>query len=200
MSFPFTHIQSTLVILTSFISNNRLSVSENPIPVLTWKSNYRYQNIVKKKEEIAPNFSSFPQYFNISLTNFRDQITYSFVQCGCSIYFLLNSANLICRGPDISKYFSPLDFEITRVDCMLATQENVSYGQWRLRSVNLCRLISLQNIQRRFWSDCMNLHLHVSRYIFSSLDRWVHMLHQKHIAWWVNNSADDILKYFSYLS
>ena len=27
------------------------------------------------------------------------------VKCGCSNYFFLNSANLICRGTDISKYF-----------------------------------------------------------------------------------------------
>ena len=33
------------------------------------------------------------------------------------ILFFLNSANLICRDTDISKYFSLLEFEITRVDC-----------------------------------------------------------------------------------
>ena len=32
-------------------------------------------------------------------------ITYIFVKCGCSNYFFLNSANLICRGTDISQYF-----------------------------------------------------------------------------------------------
>ena len=32
-------LQLTLVILTSLISNNRLSRSENLVPVLTWKSN-----------------------------------------------------------------------------------------------------------------------------------------------------------------
>ena len=32
-------------------------------------------------------------------------ITYTFVKCGCSIYFFLNSAILICRGTDISKHF-----------------------------------------------------------------------------------------------
>ena len=42
-------IQSTLVISTSLISNNRLSRSENLVPVLTWKSNNRYQNIVEKR-------------------------------------------------------------------------------------------------------------------------------------------------------
>ena len=27
------------------------------------------------------------------------------MKCGCSIYFFLNSANLVCGGTDISKYF-----------------------------------------------------------------------------------------------
>ena len=27
------------------------------------------------------------------------------MKCGCSIYFFPNSANLICRGTDFSKYF-----------------------------------------------------------------------------------------------
>ena len=35
----YIYIQSTLVISTSLISNNRLSRSENLVPVLTWKSN-----------------------------------------------------------------------------------------------------------------------------------------------------------------
>ena len=34
--------------------------------------------------------------------------------------FFLSSANLICRGTDISKYFrGPLEFELTRVDCTI---------------------------------------------------------------------------------
>ena len=49
-------------------------------------------------------FSSFPQYFQC-ISNFRSQITYAFVKCGCSIYFSPNSANLICQGTDILKYF-----------------------------------------------------------------------------------------------
>ena len=60
-----SELQSTLVITTSFISNNRLSRSENLVPVLTRKLN------------------------NVSRTS-------SFGKCGCSIYFFLKSANLIC--------------------------------------------------------------------------------------------------------
>ena len=33
-------------------------------------------------------------------------ITYTFVKCSYTNYFFLNSANLICRSTDISKYFS----------------------------------------------------------------------------------------------
>ena len=56
--------------------------------------------ILMKRGEIAPNFFEYISYF-------RSQVTYSFVKCGCSIYFVLNSANLICRGTgtDISKYW-----------------------------------------------------------------------------------------------
>ena len=57
------------------------------------------------KEEkllLRSNFTSFPQYFQY-ISNFRSQITYSFVKCGCSIYFFLTS-NLISWGTDISKY------------------------------------------------------------------------------------------------
>ena len=66
---------------------------------------------------LRSNFSCFPQYFQY-VFNFKSQIVYSFVKCGCLIYFFLNSANLIRRGHItriISK--SPLDFEITGVDC-----------------------------------------------------------------------------------
>ena len=46
----------------------------------------------------------FHNIFNIS-PNFKSPITHIFVKCGCSNYFFLNSANLICRGTDILKYF-----------------------------------------------------------------------------------------------
>ena len=49
-------------------------------------------------------FPLFHNILNISL-NSRVQLHYIFVKCGCANYFFLNSANLICRGKDISKYF-----------------------------------------------------------------------------------------------
>ena len=55
------------------------------------------KNIVEKKRFGARYF----QY----ISNFKSPITYIFVKSGCSNYFFLNSANLICRGTDISKHF-----------------------------------------------------------------------------------------------
>ena len=44
---------------------------------------------------------------------------YSFVKCGCSIYFFLSFANLICRSTDISKYFRGcLGLRDNGIDCI----------------------------------------------------------------------------------
>ena len=48
LSHPRKQIQSTLVISTSVISNNRLSRRENLVRVLSQKSKIRLQNIVEK--------------------------------------------------------------------------------------------------------------------------------------------------------
>ena len=86
-----TYILYTFVISTSLISKNRLSRSENLVPVLTWKSNTDKKKYCGKEEKLLlrSNFSSFPQYFQY-ICYFRRQITYSFVKYRCSIYrFLL---------------------------------------------------------------------------------------------------------------
>ena len=64
--------------------------------------------IMWKRGEIAPKeqFLLFSTLFYIYISNFNSQITYSFVKCGCSIYCFLTLSTLICRGTDISKYFS----------------------------------------------------------------------------------------------
>ena len=108
---------------------SRLSLSQL---CLSWKTAYLdvkiwslfyHGNIVIKycgKEEkllLRSNFSSFQQYFQY-VSNFGSPIRYSFVKCGCLIYFFLSSANLLCRDRiswGISE--SPLNLEITRVDC-----------------------------------------------------------------------------------
>ena len=74
-----------------------------------------------KRGEIAPKeqFLLFSTLFYIYISNFRSQITYSFVNCGCSIYCFPHSLN-----SDMSRYgylevsVSTLEFEITRVDCI----------------------------------------------------------------------------------
>ena len=62
--------------------------------------------ILWKRGEIAPieQFLLFCTIFSIC-PYLRSQIKYSFMKCGCSDYIGLNSANLLCRGTDISKYF-----------------------------------------------------------------------------------------------
>ena len=89
-------LQSTLIISTSLIWNIHLSRSEILVPVLTWKSKNRYENIVEKRRNCS--YSSFPQYFQY-ISNFRSQITYSFVKCGCLIYWFP-----YFRNSDISRY------------------------------------------------------------------------------------------------
>ena len=53
------------------------------------------------------NFSSFPQYFQY-ISNFKSQITYLYTKCGCYVEVQISQS--------ISE--SPLDFKITRVDCI----------------------------------------------------------------------------------
>ena len=57
-------LQSTLVISTSVISNNRLSRRENLVRVLTQKSKIRLQNIVEKRRNCSSGAIS-PLFYNI---------------------------------------------------------------------------------------------------------------------------------------
>ena len=63
-------VQSTLVISNSLISNNRLSRSENLVPVITQRSPNMQQNIVEKRRNCSLGAISplFHNIFNISLT------------------------------------------------------------------------------------------------------------------------------------
>ena len=73
-----------------------------------------------KRGEIVPEeqFLLFSTMFSTYLYLHASNYIF-FLKCGCSKYFFLNSANLICRGTDISKYFrESLRLEITRVDRM----------------------------------------------------------------------------------
>ena len=74
-----------------------------------------------KREEIAPKeqFLLFSTLFYIYISNFRSQITYSFVKCGCSIYCFPHSLNSDkSRYGYLEVFQCPLEFEITRVDCI----------------------------------------------------------------------------------
>ena len=99
------YIQSTLVISNSLISNNRLSRSENLVPVLTQRSTNRQQNIVEKRRNCSLGAISplFHNIFNIS--NLGVKLHIHSVKSGCSINCFPHFRNLIYRSRDISKCF-----------------------------------------------------------------------------------------------
>ena len=87
-------LQSNLVISNSLISNYRLSRSENQ--VLFYHETMTTGNkIMWKRGAISPLF----HIILFIIFNFRSQITYSFVKCGCSIYCFSHSLN-----SDMSRY------------------------------------------------------------------------------------------------
>ena len=94
-------VQSILVISTSLISNNRISRSENLVPVLTWISNNRYQNIVEKRKE---QFLLFSTIFSTYLLTSGIKLHIHLLNVAVRFIVFVNPANLICRGADISKY------------------------------------------------------------------------------------------------
>ena len=96
-------IQSTLVISTSLISNNRLSRSENLVPVLTLRSTNRQQNIVEKGSNCSLGSTSlFRNIFNISLIK-ESNCIFILLKVVVRLIVFLSSANLICRSTDISE-------------------------------------------------------------------------------------------------
>ena len=92
-------VQSTLVISNWLISNNRLSRSENLVPVLTQRSTNRQQNIVEKRRNCSLGAISplFHNIFNISNLGVKYHIHY--VKGGCSINCFPQF-----RKSDMSKY------------------------------------------------------------------------------------------------
>ena len=92
---PNIIIQSTIVISNSLISNNRLSRSENLVPVLTQRST-KGNKILCKRGEIAPYF---PQYFQY-ISNLGVKLHIHSVKGGCSINCFPQF-----RKSDISKYW-----------------------------------------------------------------------------------------------
>ena len=120
--------------ITAYLEANIWSLlkHENPITgnKILWK---------KGKEEkllLRSNFSSFPHYFQY-ISNFKSQITYTFVKWGCSINFFFPK---FCKS-DMSRYGyleniseSPLEFEITRVDCIF-----MKLYRWLNHIKTMCR-------------------------------------------------------------
>ena len=106
-------LQSTRVILTLLISNDPLTRSENLVLVLTW--NLTTSNtILWKRGEVAPKeqfllFSQYFQYVKLHIHSWNVVVRFIFP----------SSANLICRGTDISNISeSPFGFAITILDCI----------------------------------------------------------------------------------
>ena len=89
------NIQSNLVISNSLISNYRLSRIENLVPVLTWNYDNRQQNNVVLFSTLLYIFLTSGVKLHIHLLN----VIVQFV-------VFLTLSTLICRGTDISKYFS----------------------------------------------------------------------------------------------
>ena len=94
-------IKSTVDSRYLLISNNRLSQSENLVPVLTQRSTNRQHNIVEKRRNCSPLFHNI---FNIFLTQ---ESSYIFIVLKVVVRLIvfLSSANLIGRNTDISKCF-----------------------------------------------------------------------------------------------
>ena len=87
----------------------------------TFGNNFR--NVVRMssvRRGYKEQFLLFSLLFYIYISNFRSQITYSFVKCGCSIYCFFSLSQLWYVEVRISRSvsLSPLEFEITRVDCI----------------------------------------------------------------------------------
>ena len=86
------------------LSRTRLSRITANLEVKIW-SLPKHENLKTiKNKELRSNFSS-STIFSIYHQILKSPITHIFVKCGCSNYFFLNSANLLCRGTDILKYF-----------------------------------------------------------------------------------------------
>ena len=107
-------IQLTLVVSTSLISNNRLSRSEKSGPCTKYENlTTGKKNIVEKRRNcsISPLFYNI---FNISLTSYYIYLLNVVVRMICSSILQIWYVEVrISRS--ISE--SPLEFEITRVDC-----------------------------------------------------------------------------------
>ena len=142
-----------------------------------------------EKRRNCSNFSSFPQYFQY-VSNFRSQITYSFVKCGCTIYcfpYFCNSdisryryLEVFQRVPWNSRYwestvYGPAHETKTKIRPVwpAKTQLGLYLHQiWQVlvhSSLNSLETVEGTCDQRRLWSDCANAQSDLSL-------RWSHNL------------------------
>ena len=131
------------------LSRPRLSRITAYLEVKTW-SLLKNENLIQvtkycgKEEKLLQrsNFSSFPQYFQ-HISNFKSPITSTFVKCGCSIYFFLKSANLICRSTDISKYFWEFFGVQDNESRLYYIYSKWSFGGYKLWSRTACTFVKI---------------------------------------------------------
>ena len=103
------HLQSTLVISTSLISNNRLSRSENLIPVLTWKYNSRWQNIVEKLIS------------GVKLHNHLWNVVVRFIISSILQLWYVEVRIFLSFSESLSEHSLDFEIHVMRVDCIFIT-------------------------------------------------------------------------------
>ena len=120
----YYELQSTLVISTSVISNNRLSRRKNLVLVITQKSKIRLQNIVEKRRNCSWGAIS-PLFHNIFNIHFYLKESNYIVICKNWLFKLFFSSILQIWYVEVrisrTVYEGPFDFEITRVDCIISS-------------------------------------------------------------------------------
>ena len=130
MAYPISHSSTCIPEKISRLSlsriRNRVSRSEHLDSVCSMKILHQVTKYCWKEENenwLGSNVSSFsscPQYFQY-FSNYRSLPLYSLMKCGCSIYFSWN-LHILYFEVRISRRIldSPLDFEITGIDCSLS--------------------------------------------------------------------------------
>ena len=94
-------------------------------------------------------FGRFTRYCQY-ISNFGSQITYSFVKCGCSIYFYLSILQTWYVYIRISRSISEssLDIEITSIDCIFLWYNNSRKQIVVWFYVNVPKSLNYWNIQK----------------------------------------------------
>ena len=114
------------------------------------KSLFKHENLTTGNKILwkrGENFSSFPQYFQYN-SDFRSQMTYSFVKCGCSTFFPHFCKSDMSRYGYLEVFLNPLDFEITRIDCInniKVTDGGTLYGRHTAFTQTVVKIYVIEN-------------------------------------------------------